>query len=103
MALRRRGRVARSGAFGDDDDRTDVDPPDVDPPVDLSLDVVDEITWYMREHRVSRADLAGAMGVSPGRLSQILSGGEGLTPRALGTVLAALGARIDITVRPVTE
>jgi transcriptional regulator with XRE-family HTH domain len=52
---------------------------------------------------MTRADLAGAMGVSPGRVSRILSGGEILTPRTLGAVLTALGARLEITLRPAHE
>ncbi|HEX6470003.1 MAG TPA: helix-turn-helix domain-containing protein [Streptosporangiaceae bacterium] len=71
--------------------------------VDMSSEVVDEITWYMREHKVSRADLASALGVPPGRVSQILSGGERLTPRTLGSVLTALGARLEISLTPATE
>ena len=68
-----------------------------DGPVGLQQEICDEITWYMREHKVSRADLAGAMGVSPGRVSQILSGGENLTLRTLGSVVAALGARLNVS------
>jgi transcriptional regulator with XRE-family HTH domain len=86
MALSRRGK-----------DR----PPSVaEETIGLQQEVVDEITWYMREHKVTRSDLAGAMGVSPGRVSQILSGGENLTLRTLGSVVAALGARFEITLRP---
>ncbi|HZB33213.1 MAG TPA: helix-turn-helix domain-containing protein [Streptosporangiaceae bacterium] len=70
---------------------------------ELAPDVLNEITWYMREHKVSRADLAGAMGVSTGRVSRILSGGETLTPRTLCGVLTALGARVEITLRPANE
>jgi transcriptional regulator with XRE-family HTH domain len=92
MARGRPGRDARRPAFDCIDTAADVTP-----------DVIDEITWYMREHKVSRADLAGAMGVSTGRVSRILSGGENLTPRTLGTVLAALGARLEITLRPANE
>ncbi|MEV0595427.1 helix-turn-helix domain-containing protein [Nonomuraea cavernae] len=66
-------------------------------PGGLAQDVVDEITWYMREHKITRADLAMSMGVSPGRVSQILSGDENLTLRTLGSVVAALGARLDLT------
>ena len=100
MALRRHGRDARQSAFDDDrcdgfDDGTGVDL--------LSYDVVDEITWYMRERKMSRTDLAGAMGVSPGRVSRILSGQERLTPRTLGRVLTALGTRLEITLRPARE
>lgn len=92
MTRGRHGRAARRPAF--DGGGT---------AADLAPDVIDEITWYMREHKVSRADLAGAMGVSPGRVSRILSGGERLTPRTLGAVLAALGARLEITLRPANE
>jgi transcriptional regulator with XRE-family HTH domain len=71
-----------------------------DEAANLQQEVVDEITWYMREHKMTRSDLAGAMGVSPGRVSQILSGGENLTLRTLGHVVAALGARFEITLHP---
>ncbi|MFI6502671.1 helix-turn-helix domain-containing protein [Nonomuraea typhae] len=63
----------------------------------FAQDVVDEITWYMREHKITRADLAATMGVSAGRVSQILSGDENLTLRTLGSVITALGARLDFT------
>ncbi|MFI6290224.1 helix-turn-helix domain-containing protein [Nonomuraea sp. NPDC050790] len=63
----------------------------------LAQEVVDEITWYMREHKITRADLAASMGVSAGRVSQILSGDENLTLRTLGSVVTALGASLDFT------
>jgi transcriptional regulator with XRE-family HTH domain len=69
----------------------------------LSRLVVDEITWFMREQKVSRTELAHAMGVSPGRVSQILSGDENLTLRTLSGVLAALGAEAEFTLRPADE
>src|SRR5258706_16467648 len=69
----------------------------------LSRLIVDEITWYMREHKVSRADLAHAMQVSPGRVSQILSGDENLTLRTLSGVCSALGAAVEFTLRPHDE
>jgi transcriptional regulator with XRE-family HTH domain len=71
-----------------------------DEAVGVPAEIVDEITWYMRERKVSRAELATAMGVSPGRVSQILCGGEKLTQRTLASVLAALGARLEVTLRP---
>lgn len=71
--------------------------------VGLTQEIVDEITWYMRENKVTRADLAGAMGVSAGRVSQILSGDENLTLRTLGSVFAALGARCELTLAPRDE
>ena len=81
MARRRRGHSALDIAFDD---------------VGEAAEIVDEITWYMREHKVSRADLAYAMGVSPGRVCQILSGGEHLTLRTFASVVAALGARLEL-------
>ncbi|MFI5839174.1 helix-turn-helix domain-containing protein [Catenuloplanes sp. NPDC051500] len=65
--------------------------------------VVDEVTWYMRENKVTRGELARAMDVSPGRVSQILSGDENLTLRTLASVVEALGAQIDFTLRPADE
>ena len=70
---------------------------------DLSRLVVDEVTWFMRENKMTRADLAHAMGLSPGRVSQILSGEENLTLRTLSAVVDALGARLEVTLRPLEE
>jgi antitoxin component HigA of HigAB toxin-antitoxin module len=98
MAFGRHGRTARRSAYAVTGNAPVGAAPNAS--AELAVDVVDEITWYMREHKVSRADLAGAMGVSPGRVSQILSGGESLTPRTLRCVLTALGARLEITLRP---
>jgi transcriptional regulator with XRE-family HTH domain len=72
-------------------------------PGELSRLVVDEITWYMREHKVSRAELAQAMNVSPGRVSQVLSGDENLTLRTLSGIIAALGAEVEFSLRPPEE
>ena len=58
--------------------------------------LTNEITWYMRERGVTRADLAARMGVSPGRVSQILSGGENLTLRTLAALSTALDARFGV-------
>lgn len=67
---------------------------------DLVRSVVDEVSWYMTEHKISRADLAQSMGVSPGRVSQILSGDENLTLRTLSSVLGALGANFELNLSP---
>jgi transcriptional regulator with XRE-family HTH domain len=74
-----------------------------DDPGRLARLVVDEVTWFMRENKITRADLAHEMGVSPGRVSQILSGDENLTLRTLSSVVDALGARFELTLRPVEE
>jgi len=58
--------------------------------------LTNEITWYMRERGLTRADLAARMGVSPGRVSQILGGGENLTLRTLAALSTALDARFGI-------
>ena len=77
MALRRSPR-SRAG--------TDDDPGGYGgTPPDLVRSFVDEVTWFMSENKISRADLAQAMGVSPGRVSQILSGDENLTLRTLSS------------------
>lgn len=62
----------------------------------LVTQLTNEINWYMRERGLSRADLAARMGVSPGRVSQILGGGENLTLRTLAALSTALDARFDI-------
>jgi len=62
----------------------------------LLTQLTNEITWYMRRRGFSRTDLATRMGVSPGRVSQILGGGENLTLRTLVALSTALDARFDI-------
>lgn len=64
--------------------------------VALVTRLTNDISWYMRERGLTRADLAARMGVSPGRVSQILSGGENLTLRTLAALSTALDARFDI-------
>ncbi len=62
----------------------------------LVTQLTNEINWYMRERGLTRADLAARMGVSHGRVSQILGGGENLTLRTLAALSTALHARFDI-------
>ena len=62
----------------------------------LVTQLTNEINWHMRERHLTRADLAARMGVSPGRVSQILGGGENLTLRTLAALSTALDARFDI-------
>jgi transcriptional regulator with XRE-family HTH domain len=62
----------------------------------LVTQLTNEVNWHMRERGLTRADLAARMGVSPGRVSQILSGGENLTLRTLAGLSTALDARFDI-------
>lgn len=67
---------------------------------DLITQVTNEIDWLMRENQITRADLATRMGVSPGRVSQVLSGGENLTLRTLAALASALGAHFELELRP---
>ena len=61
----------------------------------LVTQLTNEITFHMREGGINRAELAARMGVSPGRISQILGGGENLTLRTLAALATALDARFD--------
>ncbi|MGD0068608.1 MAG: helix-turn-helix transcriptional regulator [Streptosporangiaceae bacterium] len=62
----------------------------------LVTQLTNEINWYMRERGLSRADLAARMGFSPGRVSQILGGGENLTLPTLAALSTALDVPIDL-------
>lgn len=66
----------------------------------LSQRVRGALSWYMDEHGVSRAQLARRMGVTPGRVSQLLSGDENLTLKTLSSIASCLGARCEITLTP---
>src|SRR5204863_9664653 len=65
----------------------------------LITEFTNEINWHMRQHGLTRAKLAKRMGVSPGRVSQILSGGENLTLRTLASLTTALDARCEVMLR----
>lgn len=69
----------------------------------LPLEVNSAITWYMKKHHISRADLAKRLGVTPGRVSQVLSGDENLTLRTIGQVAQALHAYVDVRLVPEEE
>ena len=66
----------------------------------LITQLTNEITVHLQEHRLTRAELASRMGVSPGRISQVLSGGENLTLRTLASIATALDARFEMDLRP---
>lgn len=65
----------------------------------LITEVTNEINWHMREDDVTQADLAGRMSVSPGRVSQVLSGGENLTLRTLVSLATAFDGRFEVQLR----
>jgi|SRR6185437_9801115 DNA-binding Xre family transcriptional regulator len=102
MALRR-GPRSRAGTHDDPVGSADPGGYGGPPPPDLVRTFVDEVTWFMSEHKISRADLAHSMGVSPGRVSQILSGDENLTVRTLSSVAAALGAEVEVILHAIDD
>jgi transcriptional regulator with XRE-family HTH domain len=67
--------------------------------VALVTQLTNEISWCLRQRGLTRADLAARMGVSPGRVSQILGGGENLTLRTLAALSTALDAHFEIELR----
>jgi antitoxin component HigA of HigAB toxin-antitoxin module len=72
----------------------------------LVTQLTNEITVHLREHGLTRAELANRMGVSPGRISQVLSGGENLTLRTLAALSTALDAQFDVQLssrKPVSD
>ncbi|WP_067470048.1 helix-turn-helix domain-containing protein [Actinomadura macra] len=73
------------------------------PQSSLTDTVINEVVWYMRENGIQRSHLADKMNVSPGRVSQILSGGENLTLKTLDAVVVALGARLEVQMHPWTD
>ncbi|MBV9853778.1 MAG: helix-turn-helix transcriptional regulator [Streptosporangiaceae bacterium] len=62
----------------------------------LARELTTAVSWYMDEHGVTKRELAQRLDVTPGRVSQILSGGENLTLRTLAAVCAALDARLEV-------
>ncbi len=66
----------------------------------LPREVTTAVTFFMREHQVTKSELARRLGVTPGRVSQILSGDENLTLRTLAMVCSALDAHIELELTP---
>ncbi|GAA3035960.1 transcriptional regulator with XRE-family HTH domain [Streptomyces olivoverticillatus] len=65
----------------------------------LAREATASLAGLLAERGMTRKDLAECMGVSPGRVSQILSGGENLTLRSLAAVAESLGATVEIVFR----
>ncbi|MFI9722801.1 helix-turn-helix domain-containing protein [Streptomyces sp. NPDC052396] len=63
----------------------------------LARQATASLAGLLAEQELSRKELAERLGVSPGRVSQILSGDENLTLRTLASVAESLGARVQIT------
>lgn len=65
----------------------------------LSQQVVSAVGWRMDQLGVTRQQLAQRLGVSPGRVSQILSEDENVTLRTLAAIVAALDGHLDVALR----
>lgn len=66
----------------------------------LPREVTTAITGRMKQLDMNKADLARKMGVSPGRVSQILSGDENITLHTLASVCVALDSQLDVKLVP---
>ncbi|MEV5511128.1 helix-turn-helix domain-containing protein [Streptomyces orinoci] len=69
----------------------------------LARQATASLAGLLAERELSRRELADRLGVSPGRVSQILSGDENLTLRTLAAVAECLGARVEITFQDAPE
>ncbi|MBD0743162.1 helix-turn-helix transcriptional regulator [Streptomyces sp. CBMA152] len=58
--------------------------------------VAASLAGLLEERGLTRSQLAARMGVSPGRVSQILSGDANLTIRSLAMAAAALDAGVEV-------
>jgi antitoxin component HigA of HigAB toxin-antitoxin module len=62
----------------------------------LSNQFVESVECFMRAHGISQQELAARLGVSEGRVSQILSGEQNLTLRTLAGLAAALRGHFHV-------
>lgn len=69
----------------------------------LSRQIVDGVEGFMRDHGVSQQELARTLGVSEGRVSQVLSGEQNLTLKTLAGLAAALGGHFHISFERTAE
>jgi transcriptional regulator with XRE-family HTH domain len=64
----------------------------------LPRELTTAIAWYMDNKKprpVTRSELARRLGVTSGRVSQILSGDENVTLHTVAAVCVALGAQLE--------
>ncbi len=66
-------------------------------------EATDTLTALLRSQSVSGRELARRLGVTPGRVSQILSGEENLTLRSLAALGWALGLRFELHPMPLRD
>ncbi|MEU8852225.1 helix-turn-helix domain-containing protein [Streptomyces sp. NPDC048564] len=66
----------------------------------LPRDIAGTIEWFLQKYEVPQKELAANLGVSEGRVSQILCGDTNLTLRSLAAVAAALDAHFEVRLVP---
>jgi predicted XRE-type DNA-binding protein len=68
----------------------------------LSLQILEGVQDYMAHQGITQHALADSLGISEGRVSQILSGEQNLTLRTLASVAAGLKGHFEIRLQPAT-
>jgi transcriptional regulator with XRE-family HTH domain len=66
-------------------------------------EATDTIAGMLESLGITQRELGERIGVSPGRVSQILSGEENLTLRSLGALAWALGVRFELRPVPMAD
>lgn len=69
----------------------------------LMGEAVANIEGLLESLEIPRKELANRLGISPGRVSQMLSGERNLTLRTLGAMAWALGAAVDVQLRALED
>lgn len=69
----------------------------------LAADIEAELERAMRDSRMSQADLARALGITEGRVSQIVNSDGNLRIATIGKVFRALGFQARLQLEPVTQ
>ena len=69
----------------------------------LRIEIALQVERAMKAQKISRKALAERMGVSKGRISQILSGTSNLTLRLVADAFTALGLRLELKPVPLSE
>ena len=67
----------------------------------LAIEVGERIVQRMEERKMTRTELATAIGVSKARISQILSGHDNLTLKSLVAVAVGLDSRIELRLKSI--
>ena len=65
----------------------------------LAIEIGERIVERMELLKMTRSELAGKVGVSKARISQILSGHDNLTLKSLVAVAIGLGSRVEVRLK----